>query len=103
MLRPQQCYLTLPSFAPHPPPPGEALLASSGKAGPIPLWARLVQAVFSGALYGYALLLMLVAMSYNGGIFLALVFGYMVGEALFPTAFEAYLTSQTKRDACCDR
>lgn len=52
----------------------------------IPFWCRLVQAVFSGLLYGYALLLMLVAMAYNPGLFLSLMAGWVIGELLFPTA-----------------
>lgn len=71
----------------------------------IPFWCRLVQAVFSGLLYGYALLLMLVAMAYNPGLFLSLMAGWVIGELLFPTSFDAVAASlhAGKAAACCDR
>jgi hypothetical protein len=44
---------------------------------------RLLHALLSGLNYGIALLLMLIAMTYNPGLLLALVFGYAVGDFLF--------------------
>lgn len=44
---------------------------------------RLIHAVLSGLNYGLALLLMLVAMTYNPSLFLALVVGYALGDFVF--------------------
>lgn len=44
---------------------------------------RILHALLSGLNYGVALLLMLIAMTYNPGLFLALIFGYAVGDFLF--------------------
>lgn len=44
---------------------------------------RLLHAVLSGLNYALALLLMLVAMTYNPGLFMALVIGYAIGDFLF--------------------
>ena len=47
------------------------------------LTLRIKHAVLNGLSYGWALLLMLVAMTYNPSLFLALVFGYMFGDFFF--------------------
>lgn len=44
---------------------------------------RLLHALLSGLNYALALLLMLVAMTYNPGLFMALVIGYAIGDFLF--------------------
>ena len=45
---------------------------------------RIAHALVSGASYGYALLLMLVAMTYNPGLLCALMTGYALGDFAFP-------------------
>ena len=47
------------------------------------LWFRLLHAVLSGLNYGLALLLMLVAMTFNPSLFLALMVGYCIGDFVF--------------------
>ena len=44
---------------------------------------RILHAVLSGVNYGVALLLMLVAMTFNPSLFVALMFGYAVGDFVF--------------------
>ena len=44
---------------------------------------RVLHAVLSGLNYGVALLLMLVAMTFNPSLFVALMFGYAVGDFVF--------------------
>jgi hypothetical protein len=44
---------------------------------------RIIHAFMSAVIYGLALLLMLVAMTYNVGLFLALLVGYFLGDLLF--------------------
>lgn len=44
---------------------------------------RLLHSILSGLNYGVALLLMLVAMTYNPSLFIALMIGYAVGDFLF--------------------
>lgn len=46
---------------------------------------RILHAVLSGLNYGVALLLMLVAMTFNPSLFVALMFGYGVGDFIFFT------------------
>lgn len=46
-------------------------------------WFRLLHAVLSGLNYGLALLLMLVAMTFNPSLFLALMVGYSIGDFVF--------------------
>ena len=46
---------------------------------------RILHAVLSGLNYGVALLLMLVAMTFNPSLFVALMFGYAVGDFIFFT------------------
>lgn len=97
---------------------GESLLTGHGGAGAgsgiagrgklllsrLPWSRRLAHAVLSGLLYAYALLLMLAAMTYNPGVFLALVCGYIAGEFAFGTSLAAggLAAAQTKDSACCD-
>lgn len=97
---------------------GESLLIGGGGAGAgrarfrgtaansVPLSKRLVHAVFSGLLYLYALLLMLAAMTYNPGVFLALGVGYVVGEFCFSTTFDLVggggMAARGKGGACCE-
>lgn len=97
---------------------GESLLMGGGGAGAgrarfrgtvaksVPLSKRLVHAVFSGFLYAYALLLMLAAMTYNPGVFLALGVGYVVGEFCFSTTFDLVgdggMAARGKGGACCE-
>jgi hypothetical protein len=47
------------------------------------MWLRLLHAVLSGLNYGLALLLMLVAMTFNPSLFLALMTGYSIGDFVF--------------------
>lgn len=72
----------------------------------LPWRQRLAHAVLSGLLYAYALLLMLAAMTYNPGVFLALVGGYIVGEFAFGTSLAAggvvAAAAHAKGSACCD-
>lgn len=97
---------------------GESLLMGGGGAGAgrarfrgsaakiVPLSKRLVHAVFSGLLWLYALLLMLAAMTYNPGVFLALGVGYVVGEFCFSTTFDLVggggMVARGKGGACCE-
>lgn len=46
---------------------------------------RLFHSLLSGMTYGWALLLMLVAMTYNPSLWLALVIGYSMGDFIFFT------------------
>lgn len=93
---------------------GEALLMGSnrggggggggrqgkGKSMRVPVGKRVVHAAFSAFLYAYALLLMLAAMTYNPGVFLALVVGYMVGDFFFSTRFDVAVAPRDP--ACCE-
>ena len=47
------------------------------------LLLRLLHSIFSGLNYGMALMLMLVAMTFNPSLFLALVIGYSIGDFVF--------------------
>ena len=47
------------------------------------LFLRFVHSVLAGVSYCLALLLMLVAMTYNSSLFMALVIGYAVGDFVF--------------------
>jgi hypothetical protein len=49
----------------------------------LPLATRAGLALYSGLMYGYALLLMLVAMAYNPGLFICLIVGHALGELAF--------------------
>jgi hypothetical protein len=44
---------------------------------------RICHALLSGCNYGLSLLLMMVAMTFNSGLFVALVVGYIVGDLIF--------------------
>lgn len=44
---------------------------------------RLLHSIMAGVNYGIALLLMLIAMTFNPSLFLALVVGYTIGDFLF--------------------
>lgn len=44
---------------------------------------RIMHAVLGGVSYGLAMLLMLVAMTYNPGLFVALIAGYTAGDFIF--------------------
>jgi hypothetical protein len=44
---------------------------------------RIAHAILGGISYGLAMLLMLVAMTYNPSLLLALIFGYAVGDFIF--------------------
>lgn len=44
---------------------------------------RMMHALLGGISYGLAMLLMLVAMTYNPGLFMALVAGYVAGDFIF--------------------
>lgn len=72
----------------------------------VPFSKRLMHAAFSGLLYLYALLLMLAAMTYNPGLFLALGVGYMVGELCFSTTLDLVggggMVARGKGGACCE-
>lgn len=47
------------------------------------IWLRLLHSVLSGLNYGLALLLMLLAMTYNPSIFISLISGYALGDFIF--------------------
>jgi hypothetical protein len=47
------------------------------------IFYRLCHAIVAGLTYGLALLLMLIAMTYNRYLFLSLIIGYMLGDFLF--------------------
>ena len=47
------------------------------------LLLRLLHSILSGCNYGVALMLMLIAMTFNPSLFLALVIGYSVGDFIF--------------------
>lgn len=97
---------------------GESLLMGGGGTGAgrtrlhgavvksVPFSKRLMHAAFSGLLYLYALLLMLAAMTYNPGLFLALGVGYIVGELCFSTTFDLVgvggMVMRGKGGACCE-
>jgi len=46
-------------------------------------WFRILHSILSGLNYGIALILMLIAMTYNPSLFLALIVGYSVGDFIF--------------------
>ena len=46
-------------------------------------WLRLAHSVLAGLNYGMALILMLIAMSYNPSIFVSLITGYALGDFIF--------------------
>lgn len=72
-----------------PPDQTRVSTAFSTAAGKFPrnklLLLRLMHAIFSSMNYFVALILMLIAMTYNPGLLLALVFGYAIGDFLFFT------------------
>lgn len=47
------------------------------------MWLRLLHSLLSGLNYGLALLLMLLAMTYNPSIFISLISGYALGDFIF--------------------
>lgn len=47
------------------------------------IWLRLLHSLLSGLNYGLALLLMLLAMTYNPSIFISLISGYALGDFIF--------------------
>lgn len=61
---------------------------------------RLTHSLISAASYGLALLLMLVSMTYNCGLFLALVIGYFIGDLLFFRYNHASLRNYETEDQC---
>lgn len=46
-------------------------------------WFRVLHSTLSGLNYGLALLLMLIAMTYNPSLFMALIIGYAFGDFIF--------------------
>lgn len=56
------------------------LLGSKSRAG---FQVRIIHAVLGGVSYGLAMLLMLVAMTYNPSLLLALMLGYAAGDFMF--------------------
>ena len=60
---------------------------------------RVLHALIAGASYGYALMLMLVAMTYNPGLLCALMTGYALGDFVFPPTKDA--DSQRGIAECC--
>ncbi len=71
----------------------------------VPLPRRLAHAALSALLYAYALLMMLAAMTYNPGVFLALVLGYAAGELAFGVSLVGGGVASAhavKGSACCD-
>ena len=62
----------------------ETILKRLPKSSSKAIWAmRLLHAFLSAVGYGLALLLMLVAMTYNVGLCIALVVGYFIGDLIF--------------------
>ena len=47
------------------------------------IWLRLLHSVLAGLNYGLALVLMLIAMSYNPSILVSLISGYAIGDFIF--------------------
>ena len=65
------------------------------------LWIlRFTHSLISAASYGLALLLMLVSMTYNCGLFLALIIGYFIGDLLFFRYNHASLRNYEREDQC---
>jgi len=64
------------------------------------LFLRLIHAFFTAINYGLSLLLMLVAMTYNPGLFLALVVGYFFGDLLTSSELINRSIRSTADDGC---
>ena len=64
------------------------------------LFLRLIHALFTAINYGLSLLLMLVAMTYNPGLFLALVVGYFFGDLLTSSEMINRSIRSTADDGC---
>ena len=62
------------------------------------LCLRVVHAALAGASYCLALLLMLVAMTYNSSLFMALIVGYAIGDFVFLARTKALHASQGKHN-----
>ena len=64
------------------------------------LFLRLIHALFTAINYGLSLLLMLVAMTYNPGLFLALIVGYFFGDLLTTSELINRSIRSTADDGC---
>lgn len=49
----------------------------------IPIACRIILSLISGVVYAWALTLMLIAMTFNPGLFLAIIAGYTLGDFIF--------------------
>jgi len=65
-----------------------------------PLQWRIAHALLAGASYGYALMLMLVAMTYNPGLLCALMTGYAIGDFFFPPTAQTSGNQQAVAECC---
>ena len=62
----------------------------------------IIHSILSALSYAYALILMLIAMTYNTGLFIALIVGYGVGDFLYFTRREPVgFDSNSDSDANC--
>jgi hypothetical protein len=61
---------------------------------------RLIHSFITATSYGVALLLMLVSMTYNRGLFLALIIGYFLGDLLFFRYNHASFRNYETEDQC---
>jgi hypothetical protein len=61
----------------------ETLTGTSNGAGTVPFKYLLLHAGLSALNYGVALILMLIAMTYNPSLFVALMVGYFLGDLIF--------------------
>ena len=57
-------------------------------------WFRILHAILSGLNYGIALMLMLIAMTYNPSLFLALIIGYCTGDFIFYSQMRPFNNSE---------
>ena len=62
---------------------------------------RIVHALIASCIYGLALMLMLVSMTYNCGLFLALMVGYFLGDGIFfMLTFQNSSTTSIQQHEC---
>jgi len=77
---------------------------STGKldksANQMPIKVRLAYSAIAAFNYAYGLLLMLVAMTFNAGIFFALVVGYFLGDVLFASTPLSIADLTSAEDHC---
>jgi hypothetical protein len=83
--------VTISTFGPPPPPPRYLL------------WVRLVNSGLFGVALALAYALMLLAMTYNGWLFLAVIFGLSMGHFFFSDSNKVSPSAQEDEalDPCC--